>query len=451
MDAAPEWLRGLGRAPGLADDAPAGPPNSGRRLRWRRAAPAAVDLLRLPEVMPEAIATSMEPMDRAMLASSQSALRHSLPGFSTSDRAAARGRQVNSLVDSRAVLQDVRSLPERPDLQARPLAVQAGQVEIMSLVEQPGAFQRVLRAQEPPGPQADGLRLLAGRMEDLPEAARQQVFTQVLQWAAQLGPGLLKGLAGALVGQLQVLPLAGRQAVFQQALHSISLLEHEHRGPLLGALAKAIAALPQAARLPEWQATLQAVEQLPPPQGVFPLAILADQMGGLPVDARAAAFESVLQAHHMLPVQYHGLSVEVLGAGCLALPRAQWPNAIDRVLGESAWIPRDVRRSSVLGLAIKFCWAEPAANGPIDPLQPDNPGLDVRLQCLDKVLELMPPPPHPSAEFLPIVSELNTQMTQRLQQRPDDAAFLTGVLDRIRRLSRHVQPAAGRDDSGETR
>ena len=43
------------------------------------------------------------------------------------------------------------------------------------------------------------------------------------------------------------------------------------------------------------------------------------------MDARAAAFESMRQAHHMLPAQYHGLSVEVLGTGCLALPRAQRP------------------------------------------------------------------------------------------------------------------------------
>jgi hypothetical protein len=246
-----------------------------------------------------------------------------------------------------------------------------------------------------------------------------------------------------------------RQAVFRQALRATPLLGQKHRDPLLMDLAKAIEALSQAARQRAWQATLQAVEQLPPPQGVFPLAILAAQMGGLPVDAQAAAFESVLQAHRRLPAQYHELSVEVLGTACLALPHAQWPHALELVLDELARLPEPLQRGSVLRLAIKFCQAEPAANGPIEPRQPDQPGLDLRLQCLDKVLASMPPPPHPSEAFLECVNALNNEMTQRLQQRPpDDAAFLTEALRRIRRLMgaqhRHVQPAAGRNDVGES-
>jgi hypothetical protein len=253
------------------------------------------------------------------------------------------------------------------------------------------------------------------------------------------------------------LPQAMRQAVFRQALRATPLLGQKHRDPLLMDLAKAIEALSQAARQRAWQATLQAVEQLPPPQRVVPLAALVDQMGGLPVDTRAPAFESVLQAHRTLPAQapHQDLSVSMLGSGCLALPGAQWPHALDRVLEELVRIPEPLRRLNVLGLATKFCQAEPAANGPIDPGQLDNPGLDVRLQCLDKVLASMPPPPHPSEAFLECVNALNNEMTQRLQQRPpDDAAFLTEALGRIRRLMgaqhRHVQPAAGRNDVGES-
>jgi hypothetical protein len=506
--------------------------------------------------MPEAIAISVELKDRALRASSQAALGPSLSGFSTSDRAAAQGRQVNSLVDFRAVLQDVRFLPERPGL----------------------------RTQEPPGPQAEGFRLLAaalvGQLQVRPEAAQGPAFFSLLQdcrslapeqhavmlkaltdeirslpepvwlpavrgilaaaeslapeqrWAVlkPLGqevhrlpvaaqsstwqavvrsvlavpPGQLAAALAAMTDQINTLnddenvqlpavrlmpavlqeslawlrrgkdlpleprttmllmlahgladlPPAVRPAVFRRALRSTPLLGPEHRGPLLMDLAKAIEALSQAARQPAWQAALQAVEQLPPPQGVFPLAILVGQMGGLPVDAQATAFESVRQAHRRLPAQYHGLSVEVLGTGCLALPHVQWPHALDRVLEELARLPEPLRRVNVLGLATKFCQAEPAANGPIDPRQPDKPGLDLRLQCLDKVLEAMPPPPHPSEDFLECVNALNNEMRQRLQQRPDDAAFLTEVLERIRRLMgaghRHVQPVASRNDAGES-
>ena len=627
-DAVLEGLRGLGPAPGLADNA----------------APA--NLLRMAGAVHETIAARMHQRDRAMLVCSAPILRDSLRRFSISDNAVVQGGDVGNLEKFRAVLQNVRSLPERPGLQARPLAVLAGrlgafpddrkddrklafddilatimgmpaehrrlmdvplmmlagQMGTLELAARPGAFQRLLLAQEPPGSQADVLHLLAGRMEDLPEAAGQRAFTQVLPPTVRLEPGLLEGVAKPLVGQLQVLPEAAqwpafsdllqecsslapeqrtvmlkalaheigalsepvrlpavrevlaaaeslapeprwtvlkplgqqvhrlpeaeqsstwqavvrsvlavppgqldaalaamkdqvatlqdvanlqplpvvplmpavlqeslarlqrgedlppephatmllmlaqglanlppaeRQDVFRLALRSIPLLHQDQHGPLLKELAGAIAALPPAARQPEWQATLQAVEQLPPSmEGLVPLDALAARIGKLPMDDQAAAFESVLQAYRTLPELYRWTSAHVLGSGCLALPRAQWPHALDRALNELAQLDEFLRSGPLLQLAFKFCLAEPAANGPIDPRQPDNPRLDVQTQCLDKIMKLMPSRPRrPSAAFLQIVDTLSSQVQAQVAQRPDDAAFLTEGLERFRRLT----------------
>jgi hypothetical protein len=176
------------------------------------------------------------------------------------------------------------------------------------------------------------------------------------------------------------------------------------------------------------------MEKLQQTQDVFPLATLAGQMGELPEVAQEAAFESMLQTHRRLQAQHHWRSLEVLCIGCLALPRAQWRQALDGVLDELALLSGDVRGSGVLGLARKFCLAEPAANGPIGPPQPDNPRLDIRLQCLDKVLASMPPLLHPPPKFLEAVNDLHIRVEHRLMQRPDDTPFLTEVLHRIRWL-----------------
>lgn len=636
VDAAPEGLRGLGRAPGVAGDTPSGPSGSGRRVPLRTA-PAG--LLGLPENIHESIAATMDPSSRAMLACSHPDLRASLRRTSFSDGAVVRSRTVTSLEDLRAVLQDLRSEPlDRPDLQARPLAVLAArigalqdavddrvpafaavletimqvpagrrgpmgvalmmlaaQVVTLALAEQPGALRRLLQAQEPPGSMAEGLHLLAGRMEDLPQAAGPLACTQVLHWAGQLEPGpagelvdrleclppaarapaffgllqacgslepglrteRLKALADlsgwlsepnrlqairevlAMAGSLapeqrwavlkplgqviyrlpgaehasiwqavvrsclavpsehlaaalaQVydqfstlwnagemrqlavplmpailqesmawlqgdrdlapavrnamlqtgaqglaeLPPAERGAFFGLALGSIPLLLQEHRRPLLNELALVIATLPQEDRPPRWQATLQAVEQLPAGERANLFEPLAAQIGALPMPARAAAFEGLLQAHRRLPAQHRVLSMLALGTGCPALPHAEWPRMLGRVLDEPAGVPSLPHwEPGLMSLAIKFCRAEPAAHGPIDPAPPDGPRLDVRVRCLDKLLALMPLPPHAPGIFLDGVNFLNTELAWRLQQQPDDAAVLAELLERLRRL-----------------
>jgi hypothetical protein len=631
-DAAPEVLRGLGRAPRLGSDAAPGPSGSSRQVRLRTAPP---DLLTgLPQAVHETIAGGMGPKDRAMLASSNHALRDSLRGFSTSDKAVVGGRGVQDLGRFRAVLHEVHSLPpERPDLQARPLAVLAGrigalvdgrsafdavlatilqtpagqrrpmdvplmmlaaQVSFLEPAGQAGALQRLLQAQEPPGSLAPGLHLLAGRLDDLPQAARQQASEQVLQWAERLEPGpareLLEHLPGlpeaarepAFHGLLQAcrslapaqrterlealatgsgqlseparsqaargvlaaaeslapeqrravlkplgqvvhrlpdaeqastwravvrsylavppgqlaaalaqlhdqirtlrtaaaeqqpavpvmqavlqesrallergetlppealrtmlmmfaqelagLPPAARLIYFRLVLRSIPR-QQQHRSLKVESLATAIEALPVAARQPAWQATLQAVEQLPPLEGAPLFDPVAAQIGKLPVEAQAAAFESLLQAHRRLPAQCQVISVLALGTGCLARPRAQWPQVLDQVLAESAHIPdRKLQGLILVALAGGFCVAEPVAIGPLAPPQPERPGLDVRVRCLDKVVASMPLRPHPPAGFVACVEALKGDVERRLQQRPDDAAVLTAVLERLRRL-----------------
>jgi hypothetical protein len=311
--------------------------------------------------------------------------------------------------------------------------------------EQSSTWRAVVRSflAVPPGQLATALVAMAHQINTLRDDLHLPAVPVVpallreslawLQRGEDLPPAPRATILLMLARGLRYPPLAERQDIFRLALQSIPLLEQEHRSVVLTEWANAIKDLPEADRQPVWQATLEVVEQLPP-QRVVPLAALVTQMAELPAGARAAAFESVLQANSTLPAQtpYQELSVTMLGSGCLALPRAQWPHALDRVLEELARLPEPLRRVNVLALATKFCQAEPATNGPIDPGQLDNPGLDLRLQCLDKVLGLMPPPPHPLVGFLEF---LNTQMTQRLQQRPDDdAAFLTEVLKRIHRL-----------------
>ena len=240
VDAAPEELRGLGRAPGLADDAPPGPSGSGRRVRLRTG-PAELRIVDLPVNALETVAAGMDPKSRAMMTCSHPALRNPLRRVSISDGAVVDARAVQDLEQFRAVLRNVQPLlPERPDLAAPPLAVLAWQIEVLhpnagqgaafdailatirqlpaerhgprgaplmglaaqvvnlNAAERAGAVQRLLQAQDPTGSLAGGLHLLAGRLEDLPQAARQEASAQVQDWAARLEFEPARELAGHL-------------------------------------------------------------------------------------------------------------------------------------------------------------------------------------------------------------------------------------------------------------
>jgi hypothetical protein len=507
VDAAPEGLRGLGRAPRLADDAPAGPSSSGRQVR-PRTTPATADIPEQPSAFQRRLLAQQPPGAQAERlhdglhllagrigalpeAARQQAFTQVLPRAAQletdllEDRAKTLVGQLQVLPEAarrpafsillqqcsllaseqravmlKALTHEIGSLSEpvwlpavrgvlaaaeslAPEQRWAVLKPLGQEVYRLPVAEQSSTWRAVVRSvlAVPPGQLAAALAAMADQINTLNDGVQlpavplmPAVLQESLAWLQRgedLPPAPLTTMLLMLASRWADLPPADQQVGFELALHSIPLLrQDDHRSLLLMEWAKAIEVLPEAARQPAWQATLQAVEQLPPPQRVVPLASLVAQMGGLPVDARAPAFESVWQAQRTLPAQvpYQELSVTMLGSGCLALPRAQWPHALDRVLVELARIPEPLRRVNVLALATKFCQAEPAANGSIDPGQLDNPGLDLRLQCLDKVLGLMPPPPHPLAGFLEF---LNTQMTQRLLQRPDDAAFLTEVLKRI--------------------
>jgi hypothetical protein len=336
VDAAPEALRRLGRAPRPADDATPGSSGSSRQVRLRTA-PA--DLLTgLPQAVHETIAAGMGPKDRAMLACSNRALRDSLRGFSISDKAAVEGRDVLHLHQFMAVLHDVRSrLLERQDLQARPLTVLAwqiraldanrrrlafrilatilqapagdrramdgplmmlaAQVTALNRAEQAGAFQKLLQAQEPPGSQAEGLHLLAGRLEDLPQAARQHASTQVLEWAERLEAGP----AQVLSEHLRELPAAAQAPAFSGLLQACSSTAPGQRSERLVDLARGICGLarpvdPQAVR-----GVLAAAEPLAPAQRWAVLKPLGLAIGRLPADEHASTWQAVVHSYLAVP------------------------------------------------------------------------------------------------------------------------------------------------------
>lgn len=315
--------------------------------------------------------------------------------------------------------------------------------------DQASSWQAIVRAYlaVPPGQLAEALAQVHGRIKKLSNAGEEQepevplmpaVLREMQAWAQQRGALPPEARCTVLLMSAQELgevPQAERQVLFGLVLRGIPGLPEDRRGPLLDELAQAIAALPAADRLPQWQATLQAVEQLPQQQGVRPFGAVAAQIDVLPVDARAAAFESLLQAHGKLQARDRVLSMTGLGTGCLALPRVEWPLVLGRVLAEWEQIPeRDLRALGLLALARPFCLAEPAAINPLAPAQPDRPGPDVRVQCVDKILERMPLRPHPPAEFAAYVNALNDDVERQLRQQPLDAAVLTQVLERLRGL-----------------
>jgi hypothetical protein len=326
------------------------------------------------------------------------------------------------------------------------------QVHRLPVAEQSSTWRAVVRSvlNVPSGQLEAALAAMTDQIATLSDVANPQLRPAVplrpavlqesqawLQRGEDLPPGPHATMLHMLARGLRVLPPAERQAIFRLALPSIPRPHQDEHGALLTELAWAIELLPEAARQPEWQATLQAVEQLPPSmEGVALLGVLAEQMGKLPMDARAAAFESLLQAYRTSSEPYRLHSAQVLGTGCLTLPRAQWPHALDRVLDEVARLPEELRQAPLLMMAFKFCLAEPAANGPIDPRQPDNPRLDVQTQCLDRIMESMPPlPRRPSAVFRQVVDTLSSHVQALVAQRPDDAAFLNEGFERFRGLA----------------
>lgn len=323
------------------------------------------------------------------------------------------------------------------------------QLHKLPVLDQASSWQAIVRAYlaVPPGQLAAALEQVHGRIKALSNAGAEQepevplipaVLREMLAWARQRGPLPPEARSTVLLMSAQELgemPEAERAGLFALVLRGIPRLPQERRGPLLDELAQAIAALAQADRLPQWQATLQAVEQLPSQQGVRPFGAVAAQIGMLPVDARAAAFESLLQAHGRLQAPDRVLAMTALGTGCLALPREEWPLVLGRVLAQWEQIPEpDVRALGLLELAGRFCLAEPAAIDPLAPAQAGRPGLDVRVQCVDKVLERMPLRPHAPAEFAARVLALNGEVERRLPQQPLDAAVLAQVLERLRGL-----------------
>jgi hypothetical protein len=471
VDAAPEALRGLGRAPRPAGDAAPGPSGSGRQVRLRTTGriedlpqaarqQASAQVLRWAERLePGPALKRMEPLQALPEAAREPAFSGLLQGGS-SVAPAQRTERLKALAAAsrclsgpghvqavREVVAASRSLaPEQRWAVLKPLCQEVGRLPD---AERASTWQAIVRLYlaVPPTQLAAALAQLHGEVRTLRNAAGAQrsglpltptVLRELPNWQQQggaLAPEarhtvLLMGIQG-----LDEMPPAKRQRLFGLALRSIPALRQEHRGPMLAELAQAIAALPDAARRPEWQATLQAIGQWPPGERVHLFEPVAAQIGVLPLEARAAAFESLLQAHRGLPAQCHALSVVALGTGCVALPRAEWPHVLDQVLAEAARIPElEPRALGLLGLAGKFCLAGPAAIGPLDLPQPGGPRLDVRVRCLDTVVASLPLWRHPPAGFEGCVNALKDDVERRLQQRPDDAAVLTAVLERLRWL-----------------
>jgi hypothetical protein len=258
------------------------------------------------------------------------------------------------------------------------------------------------------------------------------VLRELLAWLqrdADLPVELRVTMLQILAAELATLPPNERQAGFQRALHSVQLLPQQQRGPSLAALAHAISALPEAARQPAWQAAAQEVERLPPGHQAGGLAALSGQVGGLPPNTRGAAFNRVLQAHRLLPAEHISQSMGWLCEGCLALPRAQWPQALDSVLEESARLPMERHGLTLLSLGIRFCQVGPAAEDPIEPVQPGDPGPDVRALCFDRVLQAAQAQQHPSTA--PMLQLLRAAVDLQLLLQPDDAAFLNAARGRI--------------------
>jgi hypothetical protein len=328
----------------------------------------------------------------------------------------------------RGVLAAAGSLaPEQRWAVLKPLCDEVYQ---LSDAEHASTWQAVVRSYlaVPPGQLAAALAQLHDQVETLRNAGEAR------QLAVPLMPAVVQeSLAWLQRGE--ALPAEARTKLLLMGAQGLAHLPQEHRGPMLAELTQAIAALPDAARQPQWQALLQAVEQRPPGERVHLFDPVAAQIGALPLEARAAAFESLLQAHRGLPAPYQVLSVVALGTGCVALSRAEWPRVLDQVLAESARIPELGRRASgLLELAGKFCLAGPAADGPLDLPQAGGPRLDVRVRCLDTVVASLPLWRHPPAGFEGWVNAVKDDVQRQLQQRPDDAAALTAVLERLRWL-----------------
>jgi hypothetical protein len=318
--------------------------------------------------------------------------------------------------------------------------------------ERASAWQAVVRSTlaVPPGQQAAAFAQLHDQIKALRNAGPGQrlwvpllppVVLELREWPQRGEAPTPEARNAALLmcaQELDDLLPADRKGLFREALRSIPQLRQEHRGPLLKEWAKAIAALPEAARWLEWQDTLWAAGQLPPREGVKVFEPVAAQIGALPLEARAAAVESLLQAQRRLPPRQQGLSVIALGTACVALPRAQWPAVLDRVLDETARIPGlgPVNRAvSLVGLASKFCLAGPAAYDPLAPAPPDRPALDARVRCLDMVLASLPALPGPlPAAIVALLDDLNGSLSLQLQERPDDAAVLRAFHVRLSRL-----------------
>jgi hypothetical protein len=339
VDAAPEALRGLGRAPRPADDAAPGPAGSSRRVQWRTAPPVPRGL---PPRSLETIApiAPIDPRIGAVGAGPHPGLRRSPAGCSISDEAVARGRDLEHLEPLRAVLQDVQSLPpERPDLRARPLAVLAGrigalhgtddrrpafdailetimqapggqrrlmdaplmmlaaQVAVLDPAERAGALQRLLQAQQPPGSLAGGLHLLAGRLEDLPHAVRPQAPAQVLQWAERLEPGPARELAG----HLSELPEAAQAPALSGLLQACSSYAPGQRSERLQDLARGSRWLSGPVHVQAVQGVLAAAEPLAPQQRWAVLQPLCEQVHRLPEAEQASTWQAVVHSYLAVP------------------------------------------------------------------------------------------------------------------------------------------------------
>jgi hypothetical protein len=111
------------------------------------------------------------------------------------------------------------------------------------------------------------------------------------------------------------------------------------------------------------------------------------------------------------------------------------------VLDDVARLNEVLRLAPLVHLALAFCLAKPAPNGPIDPQQPDNPMLDVQAQCLNKIMGSMPS--LRSSEF-PLfwqtVDTLCSAVQVPVEQGPDDAAYVTVGLERFRHLMTRLTP-----------
>jgi len=253
--------------------------------------------------------------------------------------------------------------------------------------------------------------------------------------AVPLGP-TVQGEFLAWLQRGEALAEAPGEAIPPQARSVVP--RQEVRSPLLEALAKAIPALPEADRGPYWQITLQAVEQWAPGAEARQFRPVAALIGVLPVADRPAAFTSLQQALDRRPARNPLQSAVVLGTACFAQPRAKWPDFIGRVAHELLRIPDlEQRAISLTKLAARCCLAGPAAAGPKVPGRMGEPLLDVRMQCLGRVLREMPDclwPP--SEELLRSLNDLITQVKQRSGS-GEDATFLQAVLA-------HLQPLKDR-------